>query len=277
MSHSVRPNRRQPTRLPHPWDSPGKNTGVGCHFLLWCMKGKVKVKSLSHVRLCATPWTAAHQAPPPMGFSGREYWSGVPVPSPTSIPKLWGPLSTYTRPTLLVSHYFTPQTTVYSAAGLLGKKKRNHTIVWFCVWMCSWDSKFLGPSTLTLYPPGPSPGIIPSLLLVSQLLLSSLWFTAGELTSGLCGEASVSPAVLPFLHSWSLKAWLPPCGALPASSLSGQVFVHNIPLLCCHIGSHFSCPWPTPEVYSNSRFSFNSMTEDEMVGWHHWLNGHEFE
>ena len=39
----------QPTRLPRPWDSLGKNTGVGCHFLLQCMKGKVKVKSLSHV------------------------------------------------------------------------------------------------------------------------------------------------------------------------------------------------------------------------------------
>ena len=40
MSDSVRPHRRQPTRLPHPWDSPGKNTGVGCHFLLQCMKTK---------------------------------------------------------------------------------------------------------------------------------------------------------------------------------------------------------------------------------------------
>ena len=40
MSKSVRPHRRQPTRLPHPWDSPGKNTGVGCHFLLQCMKVK---------------------------------------------------------------------------------------------------------------------------------------------------------------------------------------------------------------------------------------------
>ena len=40
MSDSVRPHRRQPTRLPHPWDSPGKNTGVGCHFLLQCMKEK---------------------------------------------------------------------------------------------------------------------------------------------------------------------------------------------------------------------------------------------
>ena len=40
MSDSVRPHRRQPTRLPHPWDSPGKNTGVGCHVLLQCMKVK---------------------------------------------------------------------------------------------------------------------------------------------------------------------------------------------------------------------------------------------
>ena len=38
MSDSVRPHRWQPTRLPRPWDSPGKNTGVGCHFLLQCMK-----------------------------------------------------------------------------------------------------------------------------------------------------------------------------------------------------------------------------------------------
>jgi len=45
MSDSVRPHRWQPTRLPRPWDSPGKNTGVGCHFLLQCMK----VKSESEV------------------------------------------------------------------------------------------------------------------------------------------------------------------------------------------------------------------------------------
>ena len=45
------PHRRQPTRLPHPWDSPGKNTGVGCHFLLQCMK----VKSETEVaQLCLT-------------------------------------------------------------------------------------------------------------------------------------------------------------------------------------------------------------------------------
>ena len=44
----------------------------------------VKVKSLSHVRLLATPWTAAYQAPPSMGFSRQKYWSGVPLPSPTT-------------------------------------------------------------------------------------------------------------------------------------------------------------------------------------------------
>ena len=42
----------------------------------------MKVKSLSHVQLFETPWTAAYQAPPPMGFSRQEYWSGVPLPFP---------------------------------------------------------------------------------------------------------------------------------------------------------------------------------------------------
>ena len=47
-------------------------------------KWKVKVKSLSRARLLATSWTAAYQAPPSMGFSRQEYWSGVPLPSPKS-------------------------------------------------------------------------------------------------------------------------------------------------------------------------------------------------
>ena len=68
MSDSVRPHRWQPTRLCRPWNSPGKNTGVGCHFLLHC----VKVKVLSRDWLIATPWNAAHQAPPSMGFSRQE-------------------------------------------------------------------------------------------------------------------------------------------------------------------------------------------------------------
>ena len=46
------------------------------------------MKSLSHVRLFATPWTVAYQAPPSMGFSSQEYWSGLPFPSPGDLPKL---------------------------------------------------------------------------------------------------------------------------------------------------------------------------------------------
>ena len=82
MSDSVRPQRRQPTRLPCPWDSPGKNTGVGCHFLLQCMKVKNESEVAQSCPTLATPWTAAYQAPPSMGFSRQEYWSGVPSPSP---------------------------------------------------------------------------------------------------------------------------------------------------------------------------------------------------
>ena len=65
------------------WDSPGKNTGVGCHFLSNAWKWKVKVKLLSRARLCATLWTAAHQAPPSIGLSRQEYRSGLPFPSPS--------------------------------------------------------------------------------------------------------------------------------------------------------------------------------------------------
>ena len=66
MSDSVRPHRRQPARLPHPWDSLGKNTGVGCHFLLHCMK----VKSENEVaQLCPTLSDPMDCSPP--GFSSH--------------------------------------------------------------------------------------------------------------------------------------------------------------------------------------------------------------
>ena len=79
MSNSVRPHRWQPTRFHRLWDSPGKNTGMGCHFLLQWRKVKSENEvSLSRVRLFATPWTAAYQAPPSMGFSRQEYWNGMP-------------------------------------------------------------------------------------------------------------------------------------------------------------------------------------------------------
>ena len=66
MSDSVRPHRRKPTRLPCPWDSPGKNTGVGCHFLLQCMKVKSESEvaqscpTLSDSMDCSLPGSSIH-------------------------------------------------------------------------------------------------------------------------------------------------------------------------------------------------------------------------
>ena len=65
MSDSVQPHRRKPTRLRHPWDSPGKNTGVGCHFLLQCMKVKSKeiaqsCPTLSDPMDCSLPGSSIH-------------------------------------------------------------------------------------------------------------------------------------------------------------------------------------------------------------------------
>ena len=82
MPDSERPHRQQPTRLLCPWDSPGKNSGVGCHFLLQCMKVKSESEVAQSCWLLATPWTGAYEAPPSMGFSRQEYWSWVPLPSP---------------------------------------------------------------------------------------------------------------------------------------------------------------------------------------------------
>ena len=66
MSDSVQPHRWQPTRLPCPWDSPGKNTGVGCHFLLQCMKVKSESEvaqpylTLSNRMDCSLPGSSIH-------------------------------------------------------------------------------------------------------------------------------------------------------------------------------------------------------------------------
>ena len=81
MSDSVRSHRWQPTRLPRPRDSPGKNTGVGCHFLLQCMKVKSESEVTQSCLTLSDPWTSAYQAPLSMGFSRQKYWSGVPLPS----------------------------------------------------------------------------------------------------------------------------------------------------------------------------------------------------
>ena len=69
---------------PGPWDSPGKNTGVGCHFLLQCMKVKSEVAqscpTLSDPMDCSLPGSSS------MGSSRQEYWSGLPRPPPGDLP-----------------------------------------------------------------------------------------------------------------------------------------------------------------------------------------------
>ena len=81
-SGSVRPHRWQPTRLPGPWDSPGKNTGVGCHFLLQCMKVKSESEvaqscpTLSDPMECSPPGSSAH------GILRARALEWAPSPSP---------------------------------------------------------------------------------------------------------------------------------------------------------------------------------------------------
>ena len=136
------PHRRQPTSLPRPQDSPGKNTGVGCHFLLQCMK--VKVKSISCVQFLATPWTAVHQAPPSMGFSRQEYGSGVPLPSPTlsgqSLPKTksggWSYCSPSVLETTLPRHLEGGRNTVKLLSWMYAPQLSPETLCCFNAFVC---------------------------------------------------------------------------------------------------------------------------------------------
>ena len=83
-------------------------------------KWKVKVKSLSSVRLLVTPWTVTHQAPPSMGFSRQEYWSALPLPSPERLLLLL--LSHFSRVRLLD----TPWTAAYHVPPSMGFSRQEY-------------------------------------------------------------------------------------------------------------------------------------------------------
>ena len=85
MSNSVRPHRHSPPGSPIPGTLQARTLEWVAISFSNAWKWKVKVKSLSHVRLFETPCTAAHQALLSMGFSRQEYWSGVLLPSPPYI------------------------------------------------------------------------------------------------------------------------------------------------------------------------------------------------
>ena len=76
MSDFVRPHRRQHARLPHPWDSPGKNTGVGCHFLLQCMKVKSESEVVQSCPTLSDPMDCSLPGSSIMEFS-LQYENGV--------------------------------------------------------------------------------------------------------------------------------------------------------------------------------------------------------
>ena len=109
-------------------------------------KWKVKVKSLSRVGLLATPWTAAYQAPPSMGFSRREDWSGVPLPSPSIHARMVkrrkltsvSEGSNWTSPTLLVK-----STNWYHHVGIMfGNIHTRWTCMYF-LWLSNSSSKYI--------------------------------------------------------------------------------------------------------------------------------------
>ena len=132
-------------QAPCPWDSPGKNTGVGCHFLLQCMKVKSQNEVAQSVQLLMTSWTAAYQAPPSMGFSRQEYWSGLPFPSPLNIFRTWKIPSLTSGSTLRRSHPDKASSVEFSSVTqacltLCNSMKCNPTRL-----LCPWD--FPGKNT----------------------------------------------------------------------------------------------------------------------------------
>ena len=102
-------------------------------------KGKMKVKSLSSVRLSATPWTAAHQVPPSMGFSRQEYWSGSPLPY-IYFPILYGFFLPH-LPSFLPSSYpstypsIHPPTQSASLPAILYQPSRGKKLSWVTIWL----------------------------------------------------------------------------------------------------------------------------------------------
>ena len=115
MSNSVRPPRRQPIRLPCPWDYPGKNTGVGCHFLLPCMKVKSESEvtqsclTLSDPMDCSVPGSlpGIFQARVLTGVGCRCWAEAASIPSQPTIPWSQGELvTTYNYSVLIQLFHF---------------------------------------------------------------------------------------------------------------------------------------------------------------------------
>ena len=138
MSDSVRPHRRQPTRLRRPWDSPGKNTGVGCHFLLQCMK----VKSESEVaQSCPTVRDPMDCSPPGSSvhgiFQARVLeWGAIAFSIPSCSLNLTHPTQRAPRRSVplpcLFSLHSTPHPMTSSITGIFSQDISCLCFVHFC-------------------------------------------------------------------------------------------------------------------------------------------------
>ena len=161
-----------------------------------------EVKSLSRVRLLATPWTAAYQAPPSMGFARQEYWSGVPLPSPTrghSTPK-WRKLETGFR------------------VVINGRTQDYVSVI-------HWSEKAMAPHSSTLawkIPWTEEPGRLQSM---GSLRVGHDWGTSISLSRSCIGEGNANPlqcsclenprdggawwaAIYGVAQSWTQLKWL---------------------------------------------------------------------
>ena len=216
MPDSVWPHRRQPTRLHCPWESLGKNTGVGCHFLLQCMKVKSESEVAQSCPTLAIPWTAAHQAPPSMGFSRQEYWSGVTLPSL---------ITNLDKCIKKQRHHFANK----------GQYSQSYSFSSSHVWMWELDHK---------------EGWVPKNWCFWIMVLEKTLEDNKEIKPG--NPKGYQPWILfgrtdteaPILWLRDAKSWL--------------------------IGKD-------PDAGKDWRQEEKWVTENEMVGWHHWLNGLQFE
>ena len=173
-------------------------------------KWKVKVKSLSRVRLLATPWTAAYQAPPSMGFSRQQYWSGVHIRKQR--------------------HYFANKVPSTQSFGF----SSSH------VWMWELDcKKSWAPNNWCFW------------IVVLEKTLESLLD---------CKE--IQP-----VHSKGNQSWI----------FIGRTDAEAETLILWPPDAKNWFIWKDPVAGKDWEREEKGTTEDEMVGWHHQLNGHEFE
>ena len=140
MSDSVRPHRWQPTRLPRPWDSPGKNTGVGCHFLLQCMKVKSESEVLEWGAIAFSVYQLSHKQSPRI-----LEWVAYPFSSRSSQPRNWTGLS------CIASRFF--MNWAIREALKWGRHKSGLWRAWGCSQNCISQSIFLKILLLKIWSP----------------------------------------------------------------------------------------------------------------------------